>query len=80
METVPKNWVEKINIDPDTCNGCKTCVNACFVDALRWDSQAERPVAAYTEDCVWCLACEASCPTNSIEVVPVVPAPLRSSF
>jgi len=80
MEAVPKNWVEKINIDQDTCNGCKMCVNACFVDALRFDSAAERPVAAYTEDCVWCLACEMACPVNAIEVVPVVPAPLRSSF
>ena len=80
MENVPKNWVEKINIDSDTCSGCKMCVSACFVDVLRWDGAAEKPVAAYPEDCVWCLACEAACPVNAIEVVPVVPAPLRSSF
>jgi NAD-dependent dihydropyrimidine dehydrogenase PreA subunit len=80
MDTAPKNWVEKINIDQDTCTGCKMCVNACFVDALRWDDEQQKPVAAYPEDCVWCLACEVACPVQCIEVVPVVPAPLRSSF
>ena len=80
MDIVPKNWVEKINIDQDTCNGCKMCMNACFVDALRWDDEQQKPIAAYPEDCVWCLACEAACPVQCIEVIPVVPAPLRSSF
>jgi NAD-dependent dihydropyrimidine dehydrogenase PreA subunit len=80
MDTASKNWVEKINIDQDVCTSCKMCVNACFVDALRWDEEQQKPVAAYPEDCVWCLACEAACPVQCIEVVPVVPAPLRSSF
>jgi NAD-dependent dihydropyrimidine dehydrogenase PreA subunit len=72
--------IEKIEIDQDTCNGRKMCISACFVDVLRWDDAAEKPVAAYPEDCVWCLACEAACPVNAINVIPVVPAPLKSSF
>jgi NAD-dependent dihydropyrimidine dehydrogenase PreA subunit len=55
-------------------------MNACFVDVIRWDEAAKRPVVAYPEDCVWCLACECACPKQVIEVVPVIPAPLRSSF
>ena len=80
METIPKNWVERIEIDLDTCTSCKMCVNACFVDALRWDSAAEKPVAAYTEDCVWCLACEEACPAQCIEVIPTIPGRVPAQF
>jgi NAD-dependent dihydropyrimidine dehydrogenase PreA subunit len=80
METAPKNWVDRIQIDLDVCNGCKMCVGACFVDVIRWDAEEERPVAAYPEDCVWCLACEVACPVQCIEVVPIIPAPLRGSY
>ena len=80
MEAPGMTWVKEVKIDLDACTSCKMCVSACFVDVLRWDAEAERPVASYPEDCVWCLACEVSCPVNAIEVVPVVPAPLRSSF
>ena len=80
METVPKNWVDRIDIDLDTCNGCKMCVRACFLDVIRWNDEEEKPIAAYPEDCVWCLACEVACPVNAIEVVPVIPCPLRVSY
>jgi NAD-dependent dihydropyrimidine dehydrogenase PreA subunit len=80
MEAVTKNWVKGIKIDRDCCNGCKTCVNSCFVDAIRWDEKEEKPIAAYPEDCVWCLACEINCPVQCIEVIPIIPAPLKVSY
>ncbi len=76
----PGNWIKKIDIDLEKCKGCKTCVNACFADVLRWNEADKKPVVAYPEDCVWCLACEAACPAQCIEVVPNIPAPLRSSY
>jgi NAD-dependent dihydropyrimidine dehydrogenase PreA subunit len=76
----PESWVKKIDIDLEKCKGCKTCVNACFADVLRWNEAVKKPFAAYPEDCVWCLACEAACPAQCIEVVPNIPAPLRSSY
>jgi NAD-dependent dihydropyrimidine dehydrogenase PreA subunit len=76
----PENWVKKIDIDLDKCKGCKICVDACFADVLRWNQADKKPIVAYPEDCVWCLACEAACPTQCIEVVPNIPAPLRSSY
>ncbi len=80
MEAVPENWVKEIRIDQEVCKGCKMCVGACFVDVIRWDEERKKPIAAYIEDCVWCLACEAACPVNAIEVIPVIPAPLRKSY
>ena len=76
----PKTWVKEIKIDYDNCQGCKTCMKACFADVIRWDDTDDKPVIAYPEDCVWCLACEAACPVQCIEVIPNIPAPLRSSF
>jgi NAD-dependent dihydropyrimidine dehydrogenase PreA subunit len=68
-----------ITIDRDNCTDCQTCVGACFVDVLRWDEQAGRPVVAYPEDCVWCYACELACPAQCIDVKPAetrrIPSP-----
>ena len=75
-----KNWVKAIKIDSEACKGCKACMNACFTDVIRWNEAEKKPVVAYPEDCVWCLACEAGCSAQCIEVVPHIPAPLRSSF
>jgi adenylylsulfate reductase subunit B len=80
MGSISKNWVKEIKIDRDNCQGCKSCMKACFADVIRWDDSEDKPVATYPEDCVWCLACEAACPTQCIEVIPNIPAPLRSSF
>jgi NAD-dependent dihydropyrimidine dehydrogenase PreA subunit len=75
METMPASWVKEIRIDLAKCKGCKSCMNACFVD-----EEHKNPVVAYPEDCVWCLACEAACAEQCIEVIPKIPAPLRSSY
>jgi NAD-dependent dihydropyrimidine dehydrogenase PreA subunit len=72
--------MNSVKIDRDLCNGCKTCVDACFVDVIRWDDKAERPIAAYPEDCVWCLACEDACPVQCIEVVPTIPGRLPAWY
>jgi NAD-dependent dihydropyrimidine dehydrogenase PreA subunit len=76
----PETWVKEININLDECKGCKTCMNACFADVIRWNEADKKPVVAYPEDCVWCLACEAACLSQCIEVIPNIPAPLRSSY
>jgi len=70
----------KIEIDLDKCTGCKLCIDACFVDVIRWDSKEEKPIAAYPEDCAWCLSCEIACPAQCIEVIPTIPVRLMAPY
>ncbi|HSW58146.1 MAG TPA: ferredoxin family protein [Dehalococcoidales bacterium] len=80
MKNKSGSWIREIKIDMEKCQGCKACFNACFADVIRWDTDKKKPVVAYPEDCVWCLACECACPEEAIEVIPQIPAPLHSSF
>ena len=70
----------RIEIDRDLCNSCKMCFKACFVDVIRWDDEEDRPIAAYPEDCVWCLACEEACPAQCIEVIPTIPGRMPAAY
>ncbi len=70
----------RIEINADRCNHCRTCVDACFLNVLKWDREEEKPVVAYPEDCVWCLACEAACPVQCIEVIPAIPGRMPAQF
>jgi NAD-dependent dihydropyrimidine dehydrogenase PreA subunit len=69
-----------IQIDLEVCIGCKLCVDACFVDVLRWQTIEKKPFAAYPQDCVWCLSCEIACPVQCIEVVPTIPVRIPPSY
>ena len=62
-----------IEINTEECTGCETCVEACFVDVLRWDDSEEKPIVAYEQDCVWCFTCEINCPVQCIDVKPDMP-------
>ncbi|MFC2056775.1 ferredoxin family protein [Chloroflexota bacterium] len=60
--------IEKIDIYK--CNGCKTCVDACPADVIRFDENKGVPYIAYPEDCDFCFLCEDTCPLNCIYVHP----------
>lgn len=59
-----------IIVNKELCNGCKTCFKACFVDVIKWDDAAKRPVIAYPEECVQCMFCELNCTKGAIKVHP----------
>lgn len=59
-----------IEVDLEICDGCKSCVKACFVNVLRWDESRRKPLVAYAEDCVHCNLCEINCPKGCITVTP----------
>ena len=65
--------MNKIIINNELCSGCKICFKSCFVDVIKWDAGAGRPVEAYPEDCVQCMLCEVNCPREALRVAEDLP-------
>jgi NAD-dependent dihydropyrimidine dehydrogenase PreA subunit len=57
-------------VDSVQCNGCKKCLDVCFVNAIGWDEIRKRPVLAYPEDCQICACCERACKQEALEIIP----------
>ena len=51
-------------INPERCDRCGKCIDACRVDALYMDEDGP----AYTQPitCTYCMDCEAVCPQRAI--------------
>ena len=62
--------MNNIIVNKEICIGCKICFKACFVDVIKWDNEARKPIIAYPEDCAQCVVCEVNCPRRAIKVVP----------
>lgn len=52
-----------VKLNPDKCNGCGFCREACIIDAVLWDTVNEKP-----EICVQCGYCVPFCPHGVIEL------------
>ena len=57
-------------IDYGKCIACKTCVEVCMKDVLRWNDAENHSEPAYYDDCQTCFNCEVSCPAHAIYVHP----------
>ena len=64
------NTKHKIEFDAEKCVGCQQCYKSCFVDVIRWDKEAKKPVFKYVEDCEHCFYCQSVCKKDAIKVVP----------
>lgn len=57
-------------IDTARCIQCKTCVEICTKDIIRWDEKENHSYVKYFDDCQTCYDCEISCPGGAIYVHP----------
>jgi len=62
--------VNTIIVNKELCNGCKKCYQECFIDVIKWDAAAKKPIIAYPEECVQCMFCELNCDQGAIKVHP----------
>ena len=58
---------EKARVNPEICNNCKRCLNACFYQAMQEDSENTR---VREENCIGCGGCYSVCPVpGAIEII-----------
>ena len=62
--------MHRLDMDAGECTGCRTCLDACNVNAIGWDDSVDRPTLAYPEDCQVCSVCEQACPEGALVMVP----------
>lgn len=55
-------WVPQIDLR--RCDGCGECVRACPMGA--WGLVEDKAALLRPEDCLYCAACEDSCPKSAI--------------
>jgi len=63
----------KVKVDWTKCNGDGICVDVCPVEVFELQDIAEHPdtqksVTVREDDCILCMACVTSCPTEAIIV------------
>ncbi len=52
--------------DLDRCIGCQNCVNICPMDVFRFDTEENKSVIAYPENCQNCGQCYLNCLGHSL--------------
>ena len=62
-----------VKVDWKKCNGSATCVGVCPVNVYEMQNLSDYPnspksVPVREKDCILCLACVTSCPTQAIDV------------
>jgi NAD-dependent dihydropyrimidine dehydrogenase PreA subunit len=60
-------------VDWEKCNGDGVCIDVCPVEVFELQEISEHPdseksVPVRKEDCILCMACTVSCPTEAITV------------
>ncbi len=52
-----------VKFHPDLCVGCKSCISACILGAITWNTEEKKPII-----CIYCGICAKYCPYQVIEL------------
>jgi len=63
----------KVTVDWNKCNGDAVCTDVCPVEVFELQDlpkypDSQKSVVVREDDCIVCMACTASCPTEAIIV------------
>ncbi len=56
----------RIDINEDSCRGCRMCVEICPTAVLAFDEAKAKAKVKTAEDCIACLSCAYLCPSGTI--------------
>jgi len=57
----------KIEIDPELCTKCGTCVENCPVGIFQQDDEDSIPTIKGEEGCIFCAQCVDNCPADAVK-------------
>ncbi|MFW5729322.1 MAG: 4Fe-4S dicluster domain-containing protein [Spirochaetota bacterium] len=69
---MPRQRVERIEIDPGWCKGCGICIEFCPKDVIDWNEDG-RAYPFRPERCIACELCERMCPDLAVRLVYAAP-------
>ncbi|MDD1729918.1 MAG: 4Fe-4S binding protein [Methanospirillum sp.] len=52
-----------VKLNPKLCTGCKSCIDACLIQAVSWDTEKNLLII-----CIYCGICAKYCPYQVIEL------------
>ena len=59
-------------VDAELCSGCETCLDRCYFDAIRMESENDRAIVD-PEKCMGCGLCMVTCPEEALSLKEVRP-------
>lgn len=66
--------------DLDACIGCMNCITICPMDVFRFDTENNKSIIAYVENCQTCGQCYFNCQGHSLAIDNAVTSYATANF